>query len=53
MTVKFENQEIHLRDLFFEIFKMGQLSHISFIDNDTSIQVLFEYWLKEKNAHIA
>jgi hypothetical protein len=47
--IKVGNAEYHLRDLFFEIFKMGLASHESFKENDSSIQIQFEYWLKEKS----
>ncbi len=40
------DKEVHIRDLFFEVWEMGKVSHESItLDN---LQVVFDYWLKEK-----
>lgn len=41
------DNKIHIRDLYFEIFRKGMKAHTD-MNNDDSLQIAFDYWMKEK-----
>ena len=54
MNVLIGNKEYHIRDLWMEIFRNGMNACKSWKDKtDVELQVLFDYWIKEKYEYEA
>lgn len=45
--IDFAGKQIHIRDLFMDIFFLGAEMNSNDL-NETTMQVIFAYWLKEK-----
>lgn len=45
--ISFNGNQIHIKDLFLEIFHLGAEQNSNDL-SEVTMQTIFEYWLKEK-----